>query len=292
MSDVLVVTGVGGMGMAIARRLGSGRPVVLADVSATALDTAAQTLRGEGHLISTRVTDVSRPDAVAALADYAATVGPVRRVVHTAGVSQAGASVQAILDVDMCGVAYMLEEFGRVIAPGGSGVVIASMAGRTLGRLPADQEQQLAGVPARELAALPFAAPRRFLNGGHAYAFAKHANVLRVRNAATAWGRRGARINSVSPGVVSTPLTQAELASPIGPAVQSMIDGSPAGRIGTADDVAAAVEFLLGPAASFIMGADLLVDGGVTAALATGDIDLAAILSQVAENSDSPVTSG
>jgi NAD(P)-dependent dehydrogenase (short-subunit alcohol dehydrogenase family) len=281
--DVLTVIGVGGMGLAIARRAGAGRSLLLADVSETGLDAAASVLTREGQHVTTRPTDVSWHASVAGLAEFAAGLGPVRYVVHTAGVSQAQAPVRQILDVDLCGVAYMLEEFGQVVAPGGAGVVIASMSGRTLGQLPADREQQLASVPADELAALPFAAAAKFVNGGHAYAFAKLANVLRVRAAAAAWGRRGARINSVSPGVIATALTRAELASPLGPVIQSMIDGSPAGRIGTADDVAAAVEFLLSPAASFITGADLLLDGGVTAALASGDIDLAAIIHRVAE---------
>jgi len=283
--DVLVIIGTGGMGLATARRIGAGRSLLLADNSPQRLDAAARVLRAEGYQVTTRQTDVADHGAVAGLAGLAAGMGTPRQVVHTAGVSPAQAPVPAILAVDLCGVGYVVEEFGRVIAPGGAGVVIASMAGRTLGGLPADQERRLASVPADELGGLPFAAAERFGSGGHAYAFAKHANVLRVRHAAASWGRRGARINSVSPGVISTALGRAELDSPIGGAVQSMIDGSPARRIGTADDVAAAVEFLLGPGASYITGADLLVDGGVTAALSSGDIDLAGILRQVAAQS-------
>jgi NAD(P)-dependent dehydrogenase (short-subunit alcohol dehydrogenase family) len=269
---VAVVVGVGGMGLAIARRLGPSRHLVLADVAATLLDTVATTLTGEGHLVTPVVTDVSDADAVAGLAASASALGPVRVIVHTAGLSPVQASAEAIVKVDLLGVAYTLEEFAAVVAPGGAGVVIASMAGHLGPTIGPEEEAQLARTPARELAALPALEASRHPDPGLAYAYAKRANHLRVRAASVAWGRRGARLNSISPGIISTSMGQAELQGATGSFMQNMMEGSGTGRIGTPDDIAAAVEFLVGPAASFITGTDLLVDGGVIGAMTTGQV--------------------
>jgi NAD(P)-dependent dehydrogenase (short-subunit alcohol dehydrogenase family) len=272
--DVLVIVGAGGMGQAIARRSGPGRQLLLADISEPLLDSAATALRAQGQLVATRRVDVSSQASVAQLADVAAALGPVRYLAHTAGLSQVEAPVEAILDVDLSGAAFVIEEFGRVIAAGGAGVAIASMAAQILGRMSSAERAELIRVPAADLAKLPFARPDQFAHGAVAYGFAKLAVTLRVRAACATWGRRGARINSISPGVISTPMGALELEGDAAPMIQAMIDNSPAGRVGTPDDVAAAADFLFSPAASFITGADLLVDGGVTAAMATGELDL------------------
>jgi NAD(P)-dependent dehydrogenase (short-subunit alcohol dehydrogenase family) len=274
--DVLVIVGAGGMGQAIARRCGAGRQLLLADIDEPLLDTTAADLRAQGQFVTTERVDVASHDSVRRLADLASGLGPVRYLAHTAGLSQAQASAQTILDVDLSGAAFAIEEFGRVIAPGGAGVVIASMAGRMLGRVDRKQRQQLLRAPADDLANLPFARADQFANGALAYGFAKLAVTIRVEAACVPWARRGARINSVSPGVISTPLGAVELESDSAPMIRAMINQTPAGRVGTPEDVAAAAEFLFGPAASFITGTDLIVDGGITAALATGDLDLTA----------------
>ncbi|HLS77091.1 MAG TPA: SDR family oxidoreductase [Nocardia sp.] len=275
MSDVLVVIGIGGMGVAIARRLGPGRPVLLADFDDTALHAAADRLRGDGYDVYTQQVDVSDAEAVAALAARAAELGPVTSLAHTAGLSPTQASAAAILGVDLAGVAHVLDEFGKIIAPGGAGVVIASMAGSlTAGALPAEMETALARTPTAELLDLPFLQEDAVPDAGVAYAFAKRGNQLRVQTASLAWGARGARVNSISPGVISTPMGRQELAGDSGANMRAMIAGSGTGRVGTPADIAAAVAFLLGPEASFITGTDLLVDGGVVAAVRSGSVQL------------------
>jgi NAD(P)-dependent dehydrogenase (short-subunit alcohol dehydrogenase family) len=263
----LVVLGVGGMGQAIARRLGAGKTVLLADNSAAALTSVAQALSADGHRVDSREVDVSSPESVRTLAEHAASLGAVTRVAHTAGLSPSQASSEAILAVDLLGTALVLEEFGEVIADGGAGVVIASMAGHVFPPLTAEQELALAHTPAHELLGLDFVSAHRTTAPGIAYGIAKQANHIRVRAASAQWGRRGARINSISPGIISTPMGQQELASPVGDGMRAMIAASATGRIGTPDDIASATAFLLGPAASFITGTDLLVDGGATAAM-------------------------
>ena len=164
----------------------------------------------------------------------------------------------------------MLEEFGEVIAPGGAGVAIASMAGHMFPPLTAEQEHALAHTPSGELLWLEFVSSQKITDSGIAYGIAKQANHIRVRAASAHWGRRGARINSISPGIISTPMGQQELASAVGDGMRAMVAASATGRLGTPEDIAAATAFLLGPEASFITGTDLLVDGGVIAAIKAG----------------------
>ncbi|MGW8654859.1 SDR family oxidoreductase [Nocardia salmonicida] len=196
-----------------------------------------------------------------------AALGSITQIAHTAGLSPAQATVGAILRVDLLGVGLVLEEFGRVVAPGGAGVVIASMAGH-LGALPAEQEDALTITPVDNLLALPFLADDVVTEPSSAYVIAKRANQLQVRAASRTWGARGARINSISPGVISTAMGHKELSSPTGEGMRAMIAMSAIGRPGTPDEIAAAAQFLLGRESSFITGTDLLVDGGVVAAIA------------------------
>jgi len=275
MVDVLVVVGVGGMGEAIARRLGAGKQVVLADFDQVTLDRAAATLRGDGFDIHPVWVDVSSKESVMALAAAAAELGPVRQVAHTAGLSPVQAPTAAILNVDLAGVAYSLDAFGAVIADGGAGVVIASMAGTMVaGQFPAEFEAALATTPSDELLALPFLQERAIANQGVAYGIAKRANQVRVQAASLTWGGRGARVNSISPGVISTPMGQSELAGVSGAYMRMMIEGSATKRLGTPSDIADATAFLLGSSSSFITGTDLLIDGGVVAAIRSGALQL------------------
>jgi NAD(P)-dependent dehydrogenase (short-subunit alcohol dehydrogenase family) len=265
------------MGVAITRRIGAGRSVLLADFNEPALDAVAQTLRDEGHHVTTQKVDVSSRESVHALAEAAAGLGPVLQVVHTAGLSPTQAPTPAILAVDLLGVALVLEEFGAVVARGGAGVVISSMSGHLIPALDRAVEAGIAAASADNILSQPWAAAENFPSAGYAYSFAKRANQVQVRAASTVWGARGARINTISPGVISTKMGQEELASPSGAGMRAMVDGSGTGRLGTADDIAAAATFLLSDAASFITGTDLLVDGGAVAAVSTGKVDLSAL---------------
>lgn len=265
---IVVVIGAGGMGQAAARRAGLGATVLLADFDEARLTEAADRLRDEGYDVVPKIVDVAKPDSVERLASDAAALGPVTTVIHTAGLSPVQAPVAAIVAVDLAGTAIVLDAFGAVIAPGGAGVFIASMAGH-MARLGPELEAKLAATPTAELLGLPELQPQAIPDPGAAYTLAKRANALRVRMASLAWGARGARVNSISPGVVATPMAAAELAGPSGDQIRGMIAGSVTGRIGTPDDIAAAIAFLTGPESTFITGADLLVDGGAIASLMT-----------------------
>ena len=269
MADVLVIIGAGGMGEAIARRSGSGHWVLLSDFNEDLLGDSARRMRDSGFDVETREVDVSVRDSVRDLARAAADLGPVKRVAHTAGLPPVQAPPPAILRVDLVGVAYSLEEFGQVVAPGGSGVVISSMGG-ALNDFDPRTEQDLRTLPADELLSIPYLRERPDIESRAAYGFSKRANQLRVQGAAGAWGARGARVNTVSPGIISTPMGQQELAGASGDSMRAMIENSATGRLGTTHDVADAVAFLFGPESTFVTGTDLLVDGGVVASIRTG----------------------
>ncbi|MGJ7905358.1 SDR family oxidoreductase [Actinopolyspora sp. H202] len=268
--EVLVVIGSGGMGRAIGRRLGSGRRVLLADLDENTLESTAESMRSDGHDVTTRRVDVSSRESVAELARDAAELGPVTKLAHTAGLSPALSSAAVILRVNLLGVSLVLDEFEGVMAEGGSAVVISSMAGHMAASLDRQQEETLATAAPEELLKLPFTTPEAVTDPGHAYGLSKRANQLRVQRACVSWGDRGNRVNSISPGVISTPMVRQELNSEHLGAVRAMTEVSAADRPGTPEDIAAAADFLLGQQAGFVTGTDLLVDGGVVAAVRAG----------------------
>jgi NAD(P)-dependent dehydrogenase (short-subunit alcohol dehydrogenase family) len=266
MKNVVVVIGAGLIGQAIARRVGVGKHVLLSDQRQQNADAAAEVLSNAGYEVSTAHVDVSSRELVEALVATASKIGDITGLIHAAGVSPSQASPETILKVDLYGTALLLEAFGDVIAPGGSGVVIASQSGHRLPALTAEQNMALATTPAEDLLALPFLQPDQVKGSLHAYQLAKRCNSLRVMAEALHWGKRGARINTISPGIVMTPLAKDELTGPRGESYRKMIEGSVAGRAGTPDEVGTVGALLMGPDGTFITGSDFLMDGGVTAA--------------------------
>lgn len=272
MPDVIVVIGPGSIGQAIARRVGVGKHVLLADLRPENADAAARILSDAGFEVSTATVNVSSREQVHALVQTATALGNIVGVIHAAGVSPTQASPATILAVDLYGTALVLEEFGNVIARGGSGVVIASMSGHRLPPLTAEQNAALATTPTDELLALPMLQPNQVTESLHAYQISKRANALRVMAEAVRWGKRGARVNTISPGIIFTPLARDELTGPRGAGYRRMIELSPAGRGGTPDEVGAVGALLMGPDGAFITGSDILMDGGVSAAYWYGEL--------------------
>ena len=277
MSDVVVVIGAGQIGQAIARRISAGKHVLLADLHQENADTAAEVLTNAGFDVSTAVVDVSSRASVHALAEAAAASGDITGVIHAAGVSPSQAPVETILAVDLYGTALVLEEFGNVIARGGAGVVISSQSGHRLPALTPGQDAALATTPTEDLLKLPILQPGQVTDTLHAYQLAKRANSLRVTAEAIQWAKRGARINTISPGIIITPLAKDELTGPRGEGYRRMIDLAPAGRAGTPDEVATVGALLMGPDGAFITGSDFLMDGGVTASYFYGELAPAVI---------------
>ena len=272
MSNVIVIIGAGSIGQAIARRISAGKHVLLADLRQENADAAAIVLKDAGFTVSTETVDVSKRANVRALVQKAVALGDVTGVIHAAGVSPTQASPATILSVDLYGTALVLEEFGNIIAEGGAGVVIASQSGHRLGALSAEQDKVLATTPADELLALPMLQPDHVKDSLHAYQLSKRGNSLRVMAEAVKWGKRGARVNTISPGIIITPLANDELSGPRGDGYRRMIDLCPVGRAGTPDEVGAVGALLMGPEGAFITGSDFLMDGGVTASYWYGEL--------------------
>ena len=272
MTNVLVVIGTGQIGQAIARRVGVGKHVLLADMRPENATAAAEVMGNAGYEVSAATVDASSRKSVHALVETATKLGDVTGLIHAAGVSPSQASPATILKVDLYGTALVLEEFGNVIARGGSGVVIASQSGHRLPPLTVEQNRALATTPVEELLSLPFLQPGQVTDSLHAYQLAKRGNSLRVMAEAVRWGKRGARINAISPGIIITPLAKDELTGPRGEGYRRMIQVSAAGRAGTPDEVGTVAALLMGPDGGFITGSDILMDGGVTAAYWFGEL--------------------
>ena len=270
--SVVVVIGPGSIGQAIARRIGAGKHLLLADLRMENANAAAKTLSEAGFAISTTTVNISSRKSILDLTQTAKSIGSITGLIHAAGVSPSQASLGAILQVDLYGTAVILEEFGNIIERGGSGVVIASQSGHRLPALTKEQNRAFAATPSEELLSLPFLQPDKITDALHAYQISKRGNSLRVMAEAVRWGKRGARINTISPGIIITPLAKDELNGPRGEGYRRMRDLCPVGRAGNADEVANVAELLMTSAGAFITGSDFLMDGGVTASYFYGEL--------------------
>ncbi|MFA0887999.1 MAG: SDR family oxidoreductase [Synergistales bacterium] len=270
MSPVVVLIGTGSIGQAIARRVSAGKHVLLADLREENANMAARTLAEAGFEVSTATVDISSRESVHRLVERAVKIGPVSGLIHAAGVSPSQAPVEAILKVDLYGTALVLEEFGNVVASGGAGVVVSSQSGHRLSALTPEEDKALATTPAESLLSLPLL--RQVKDSLHAYQVSKRGSSLRVMAEAVRWGKRGARVNAISPGIIITPLAREELAGPRGEGYRRMLELCPAGRAGTPDEVATFAALLMGPDGAFITGSDFLMDGGVTASYFYGEL--------------------
>ena len=272
MKQVIVVIGAGSIGQAVARRVSAGKHVLLADLKNENAEAAGKVLTDAGFEVSTTTVDVSSASSVRSLVQHAKIFGDIIGVIHAAGVSPSQASPETILKVDLYGTALVLEEFGNVIAHGGSAVVIASQSGHRLPSLSVEENRALALTPTNELLKLPFLQLDRVKDSLHAYQLSKRGNSLRVMAEAVRWGKRGARVNTISPGIIITPLANDELKGPRGDGYRRMIAASAAKRAGTPDEVGNVGALLMGPDGAFITGSDFLMDGGVTAAYWFGEM--------------------
>lgn len=265
MKNVMILTGAGQIGMAIARRMGYGMKIVIGDKKPEHAQAISQIMNQAGFDTEAMEMDLSSRDSIRALIAQAQQYGPVTMLVNAAGVSPSQAPVEAILRVNLYGTAVLLEEVGRVIAPGGAGVTISSQSGHRMKQLTPEEDKALACTPTEELLGLELLRPRNIRDTLHAYQLAKRCNEKRVMAESVKWGKKGARINSISPGIIVTPLALDEFNGPRGDFYKNMFAKCPAGRPGTADEVANVAELLMGPQGAFITGADFLIDGGATA---------------------------
>ena len=268
--DVLVLTGAGSIGIAIARRIGIGKHIVLADLNIKNAERESQILYNAGFQTSVYETDISSRESILKLIDFAKSFGKIKYFVNAAGVSPSQASIKDILKVDLYGTAVLLEEFGKVIEEGGSGITISSQSGYRLGSLTDEENKILAATPTEKLLSLPIL--DKAADTLKAYQLSKRCNCLRVMYESGNWGKRGARLNSISPGIIITPLANDELNGPRGESYRKMLELCPSKRAGTPDDVANVAELLMSDRGSFISGSDFLMDGGVTASWWYGEL--------------------
>ena len=272
MKSVMLVTGAGQIGLAIARRMGAGMKIVIATRRLESGKRVAELLNNAGFDAAATQMDLGKRESIVAAIAMAQEFGPVTMLVNAAGVSPSQASIEQILRVDLYGTSVMLEEVGRVIAPGGVGVTISSQSGWRMPALTPEEDELIATTPADELLKLDMLQPENIRDTLHAYQMAKRCNVKRVMAESVKWGERGARINSISPGIIVTPLALDEFNGPRGGFYKNMFAKCPAGRPGTADEVANVAELLMGSKGAFITGADFLTDGGATASYFYGPL--------------------
>lgn len=263
--DVMILTGAGQIGMAIARRMGYGKKIVVGDKKMENAEDVARIMNNAGFDAIPVEMDLSSRASILSLIAEARKYGEISMLVNAAGVSPSQASIETILKVDLYGTAVLLEEVGKVIKEGGVGITISSQSGYRMPALTADEDEQLACTPTEELLSLDILQPQNIRDTLHAYQMAKRCNVKRVMAEAVKWGERDARINSISPGIVVTPLALDEFNGPRGDFYKNMFAKCPAGRPGTADEIANVAELLMSNRGAFITGSDFLIDGGATA---------------------------
>lgn len=272
MKNVMILTGAGQIGMAIARRMGYGMKIFIGDKRMENARTVSKIMNEAGFDTEALEMDLSSRESIRNLIAEAGKEGPITMLVNAAGVSPSQAPVEAILKVDLYGTAVLLEEVGKVIAPGGVGVTISSQSGHRMPALTPEEDEQLACTPTEELLKLDLLQPENIRDTLHAYQLAKRCNEKRVMAEAVKWGEKGARINSISPGIIVTPLALDEFNGPRGDFYKNMFARCPAGRPGTADEVANVAELLMSDKGAFITGADFLIDGGATASYFYGPL--------------------
>lgn len=270
--DVMIVTGAGQISMAIARRIGYGKKIVLGDKNYENAKSVAEIMNNAGFDVEPCETDISSRESIKALISNAHEYGEIKMLVNGAGVSPSQAPVEAILKVDLYGTAVLLEEVGKVIANGGCGVTISSQSGWRMPQLTAEQDEQLATTPTEELLSLDLLQPKNIKDTLHAYQLAKRCNEKRVMAQSVEWGKRGARLNDIAPGIIVTPLAVDEFNGPRGDFYKNMFAKCPAGRPGTADEVANVAELLMSNKGAFITGSTFLIDGGATSSYFYGPL--------------------
>lgn len=270
--DVILWTGAGQIGMAIARRLGHGKKIVVGDKNIENANTIAKIMKDAGFDVEAFECDISSRESILNLIKKGQEYGEIAMLINSAGVSPSQAPIERILHVDLYGTAVLLEEVGKVIKEGGVGVTISSQSGHRMEQLGAKIDEELATTPTEELLKLDVLQPENIKDTLHAYQLAKRCNEKRVMAESVKWGKRGARINSISPGIIVTPLAIDEFNGIRGDFYKNMFAKCPAGRPGTADEVANVAELLMTDKGAFITGADFLIDGGATASYFYGPL--------------------